>query len=125
MARKIAPGNSRGSTVLEAVPVVMVLFVFVTGLLFAAYLIFARGWIQYQGEQALYCVNESRPVSICRRELAGRLNRFLPWGRLGDVDLRFQGDTGKLDIKWVIEGFTIRISKRMSMRQIVRKKGLL
>jgi hypothetical protein len=124
MARKIALSNSRGSAVLEAVPVGMVVLVFVMGLLFAAYLMFARGWIQYQGEQALYCVNEARPASVCRRELAGRLTQFLPWGKLGNIDLRFQGDKGKLDIKWVIEGFTIRISKQMSMRQIIRKKGL-
>src|SRR5690242_14548712 len=122
MARKIVLSDSRGSAVLEAVPVAMVIFVFVSGILLAAYLMFARGWIQYQGEQALYCVNESRPVSVCRRELAGSINQFLPWGKLGNIDLRFQGDKGKLDIKWVIEGFTIRISKQMSMRQIIRKK---
>jgi hypothetical protein len=124
MARRIALSNSRGSAALEAVPVIMVVLVFVLGLLFATYLIFARGWIQYQGEQALYCVNESRPVAVCRRELAGQIKQFLPWGKLGNIDLRFQGDKGKLDIKWVIEGFTIRISKQLSMRQIVRKKGL-
>ena len=110
---------------MEAVPVISVVLVFVIGALFAAYLMFARGWIQYQGEQALYCVNEARPVPLCRRELSNKINQFLPWGKIGNIDLRFQGDKGKLDIKWVINGFTIRISKQLSMRQIIRKKGLL
>lgn len=109
---------------LEAVPVFAVLLVFVAGLLLAAYLMFARAWIQYQGDQALYCISESRPASVCRKQLTTKLNQFLPWGKAGRIDLRFNNDKGKLDIKWNIQGFTIHIAKQLSVRQILRKKGL-
>lgn len=114
----------RGSAALEAIPVAAVLAVFAAGFIFAAYFMFARSWIQYQGEQALYCVSEKRPAAACKRELTGKINQYLPWGKIGDIDLYFRGDKGKLDIKWVVHGFTIRISKQISMRQILRRKGL-
>jgi hypothetical protein len=124
MAHKIAVTSARGSAALEAVPVIAVLLVFVAGALLAAYLMFARAWIQYQGDQALYCMSESRPTVVCHKRLRAKLNQFLPWGQFGRIDLSFHGDKGKLDIKWVIQGFTIHIAEQLSIRQIIRKKGL-
>lgn len=124
MAQVNAKKTERGTALVEGLPALLCLMIFVSGLLLSAYLIFARSWIQYQSEQALYCLAESRSYEMCRRKMEQKLDRALPFGQTHFVRLSGGGDLWKVDVRWKIHDFEIKIRKQLSVRQILRSRAL-
>jgi len=129
MALPVARSNQRGGALTEALPVVLVLAVFVSGLLLMVYLMFARAWIQYQSEQALYCLAEARPVSRCRKQLEQRLSRLLKWGHPGVLRLttydRGRGvDVWTVEAEWKIKAYNLRVKKQLDTRRLLQSRAL-
>lgn len=114
--------NSRGSAMLEAVPVTLVLLAFVSGLLLAAYLLFARAWIQYQSEQALYCAAVESPG--CRRQLEDQVRRFIPWGNISS-DVHSSGTNWSAEVRWNYQDYSFRVAKDLTPRLILKNRALL
>jgi hypothetical protein len=115
--------NNRGSALLEAAPVMLVLMLFALGLLLAAYLFLARAWIQYQSEQALYCVAEGRASFQCKSKLEEKLKQFLPWGE-GSVQLHAFQDQWTVEVLWRNRDYRFRLYKELSPKAILAAKAL-
>lgn len=109
---------------LEGVAVLLVIVTFVSVAMSGAYLWFARGWIQYQSEQSLYCVAESQPQLVCRRTFTKNIQRFLPFGTLRRPEYsQAHGEVGiKTEWNWKWEGFgyKVRVDKKLRARKIPR-----
>jgi hypothetical protein len=116
--------NNKGSAAVESLPAAALLILFVAGILAAAYLIFARAWLQYQGEQALYCLSEARPVYACRRRLETKLSGALPWGKAGALDLSSRDDVWKVRVEWKIRGFRLQVRKELGTRRLLQSRAL-
>ena len=120
--------TDRGSALVEALPAILVIVVFVGVLLMAAYLIFARAWMQYQAEQSLYCMAESRTEWTCRRELENRLKRALPWGSSRVVQLQTarvrRNEIWKVEVRWKFGGFELSVRKHLDSKSLVHSKAL-
>lgn len=125
---QVAAANQRGSALLEAIPVIGVILVFVTGLLLAGYLIFARQWLQYQGEQGLYCLASLDSIFLCRKKVQAQLTRFLPWTEQCELRMQNSLRSGerqwRIDIQWKYAGVNLNSRKQMSVEQILRNKDL-
>ena len=115
--------NERGSALLEALPTSLVLFAFVSGLMLSAYILFARTWIQFQSEQALYCAAQTDSTSTCRYQLQEKLAQFLPWG---NVNVQIQGSDQKwiVDVVWTFQDFAFRMHKELSPNGLLNAKAL-
>lgn len=103
---------------IEAAAAVLVAAFFVGGVLLGAYLWFARAWIEYQSEQALYCVAEARPAPHCRRRLHERLNGFLPYRDSLQTTLQSGRENWKLRLEWKWNGYRIHLEKELSTRRM-------
>ena len=115
--------NQRGTAALEAIPVSILLFVLIAGILLAAYLMFARGWIQYQSEQALLCAAETRTGFLCKSRLDKKLNDFLPWGK-STAQIQAAQDRWSVEVTWKFQNFSFRIVKELTPKQILARKVL-
>ena len=120
--------NDKGSALTEALPATAALFAFIAGILLATYLIFARAWIQYQSEQALYCLSEAKPVLVCRRNLEKKISAALMWGRPGDLRLN-SGTRGKNEIwssevQWRIGKYQLSVRKQLDTRRLLQSRAL-
>lgn len=120
--------NEKGSALTEALPALAALLVFVTGILLGVYLIFARAWMQYQSEQALYCLSEGRTEFICRRSLEKKLDAALMWGRLGsarlDSSTRGMNEYWNAEVRWKIGKYHLKVTKRLDTRRLVQSRAL-
>lgn len=74
--------KQNGSALWETLPVLALVIFLVSAFLLTSYLMFARAYILYQAEQALYCVAEQAAPGDCRAQLRARVTRTLPWGDL-------------------------------------------
>ena len=115
--------NSRGSSVLEALPVVLLLAAFVAGLFLAAYLLFARAWIQYQAEQALYCVVEERGSIHCHAQLQSQLEKFLAWGQ-SHSRVSGRGANAEVEIEWKYQNYAVKVHRELNPKLILSQKAL-
>jgi len=115
--------NSRGSAMLEAVPVALLLMLFIAGILLAAYLFFARAWIQYQSEQALYCAAQSRISVPCKHQLEEKLKQLLPWGD-SSVTIQASSDKWIVEVLWKNRGYSFHLLKELTPKQILDPKAL-
>jgi len=115
--------NARGSALLEGLPVVMVLLVFVSGLMLLTYLLFVRVWMQYQGEQALYCLAEGRSRFHCQSRLKSDLDRFLPWG---ESTAHTSGSKTRwwVEIKWNYKHIRFQLQRELTPELILKNKAL-
>jgi hypothetical protein len=115
--------NSRGSALIEAAPVMLLLVTLAAGLCLAFYLFFARAWVQYQSEQALHCVSERKSAWRCKNDLDEKLNRFLPWGesraRIFQVN-----EQSTVEVQWTYGKFSLHVAKTLSPKQILAAKAL-
>lgn len=120
--------NERGSAALEIWPVFATLVLFTMGLLTGVYLIFARAWIQYQSEQALYCLSEAKPVVLCRRSLEKKLTGALPWGQVGPLSLHSstvgKNEQWKVDVEWKFQRVSLKIAKELDARRLLQSRAL-
>ena len=116
--------NNRGIAAVEAVPTVGILVTFVAALLLGTNLIFSRAWLQYQGEQTLFCLAERHSNFECRTRLKKKLVDALPFGHLGEIRMVDQGDKWKIFLDWKLKNWNVRISKELSSRQILHSKAL-
>lgn len=110
--------RDRGSAALEASVTTGLVVALLLGLLAFGYLWFARGWIEYQSEQALLCLAESKPAVHCRRRLDRALARFLPWGRTRVV--LNGGKKWTIDTEWNWNGYRVHAHKQLSLSGIVK-----
>lgn len=108
---------------MEMLPVMLLLLIFVMGLLVAAYLLFARAWIQYQTEQALYCLAEQRTPLNCKAQLQARLERFLPWGETWS-QLQNSNDEWSATVHWNYQNYSFHVAKKLNSRLILNPKVL-
>ena len=115
--------NNRGTALLEAVPVMLIILSLVLGLMIAFYLFFTRAWIQYQSEQALYCAAEARASFPCRSQLEGKLKKFLPWGR-SSVLLQASNNTWTVEVRWGYGQFSFHTLKELTPKHILASKAL-
>ena len=120
--------RNAGSAMAEALPAIAALLIFIAGISIGVYLIFARAWMQYQSEQALYCLGEAKPAFICRRFLERKLESGLPWGRLGKMQLnsvaRGQHQKWNIEVEWKIRNFTLRVHKELGTRALLQSRAL-
>lgn len=101
----------RGQALLEAVlalPCTLLIF-FV--LIAIVYLGFARAWIGYQSDQALFCLAEGESQFHCRRMIEKSVQRFLPFGELRRVQLDSFNDQWRATIDWQWTQFHIKRQK--------------
>jgi hypothetical protein len=116
--------TERGTALLEAAGALGVLSLFLSGLLAVCYLLFARAWIQYQSEQALYCLSEGTRTSTCRSTLEKNLARFLPWGELKNVVVFEERDQWRVQLQWRTgwqwPNYAISVHKHLSTKMIAK-----
>jgi hypothetical protein len=115
--------NPKGSALIEALPVSILLVTLVSGLMIAAYLLCARSWIQYQSEQALYCVSEGHSRERCKFQLKEQLERFLPWGDTS-VALTGANERWQVEVQWKYCAYAFRLRKELTPKQILNAKAL-
>jgi hypothetical protein len=84
---------------------------------------FARAWLLYQSEQALYCVAEKRPSHVCRINLSNSIIRFLPWGSLSVQQLAESPNGGTLQISWGIKNYVIPIRRSLDLSWSMRSRS--
>lgn len=109
---------------MEALSSTSALVIFVVGFLLGAYLMFARAWLQYQSEQALYCLAEGKPVAVCRRDLAMKVSAALPWGALESSRLVTSARGWEVEVRWRFQQFDFVITRQLDSRRILRNRGL-
>ena len=119
----VTANRQKGSALIELLPVSFLLLTFTVGLLLAAYVLFARAWIQYQGEQALYCAAEGQSPMQCRLSLDAQLRNFLPWG-LRRTYLAGADGAWKLEVDWSYRNCKFHMVKELGPRQILNAKAL-
>jgi hypothetical protein len=124
MAPLHAIADRRGSAVIEAAAVAGVLVVFTAGVLMTIYILFARAWLQYQSEQALYCLAERRGTAACRSLLSARARALLPYGNLTTMDLRAEHGRWIAEVRWEWQGYALHFSKRLTPALILRNRAL-
>jgi hypothetical protein len=124
MAPLHAIADRRGSAAIEAAAVAGVLAVFAAGVLMTVYLLFARAWLQYQTEQALYCLAERRGTAVCRSRLSDRARAFLPYGNFRTMDLRAERGRWIAEVGWEWQGYTLHLSKRLTPGLILKNRVL-
>jgi hypothetical protein len=108
----------------EALPVTLLLGLFISGLMLVAYLLFARSTIQYQSEQALYCAaQKSKRQSECSLELKQAIEQALPWGDIS-VDVEKQAQKWTAEVKWTYQGYSFNVYKELTPKQILNAKAL-
>lgn len=117
-------GNDRGTALIEGLGAVVVLAAFFASLLSAGYLLFARAWIQMQGEKALYCLAEGQPAVRCKRDFIGRANRLLFAGELQRTKLTSHGDRWALEVDWKWNGYGFNLHRELSLKWIARNRDL-
>jgi len=115
--------DDRGGALLEGVAATGVVFVFTSALLVATYLLFARAYLQYESEQALLCLAESRPAFICKRILLDRLAKRLPWGDVSRARLAGGEDAWRLEVEWAWQACRLRVRKDLSVGRISGRAG--
>ncbi len=120
--------NDAGSAIVESLAAITALLVFIVGIWIGVYLIFARAWMQYQSEQALYCLSESKPALICRRALQKKLVTGLPFGRLGRMRLssaaKGKHQNWNVEVEWKIRTFTLSVRKELGTRRLLQSRAL-
>lgn len=115
--------NDRGTALLEAVPVMLLVVTFLVGIMVAFYLFFTRAWIQYQSEQALYCAAVTRSSFSCQSQLISQLNKFLPWGRSSAV-LQATENKWTVEVRWIYGKFSFHTTKELTPKVILGAKAL-
>ena len=99
-----------------------VLSVLVSCLLIVSYLLFARAWIQYQSEQALYCLAENQPAYACRHQLEKALRRCLPYGELRDLTVFTTNARWNVNLQWRTgwdwPHYVMKVQKQLSAKKI-------
>jgi hypothetical protein len=109
------PNNQKGQALWELLSVFSVLAILVSGILLAAYLMFARAWLTYQSEQALYCVAEKQSPAHCRHGFQQRVTRFLPWGTLQIRSLAGTVSGAFINVRWQLNGFVVPIQRKLDL----------
>ena len=89
--------------------------VLVIGILFALYFVFARAWLFYHAEQALYCVAEERPGKVCRESLMRNLRRFLPWGDVQLLALDKLPAGAVIRMRWRIKEYSLPVHRKLDL----------
>lgn len=107
---------------IEALSVASLTLILVLGLLIASYLMFARAWVDYQGEQTLYCLAEAR--LHCQASLIANTSRFLPWGTLRLRRLARNQDQYSVEAVWHFHQVRWVMRKTLKIKDIVRNKDL-
>lgn len=123
MAPQIALSNARGTTLVETLPVLIVFAVLVGGLLLATYLLFARAWIQWCAEQALYCTAVEQMSGPCRRQLESSVREFLPWGEVHSFVSQGR-QPWTVEVKWRYGDFGFQTRRRLSSQSLTANGGL-
>jgi hypothetical protein len=108
---------------LEMVPATLLLLAFISGVLLAGYLLFARAWIQYQSEQAVLCAAERRIAFPCGLELKRRLERFLPWGRV-DAKVTVLPEKWAVAVAWHLGNFRLQTKRELTPRRLADRRSL-
>jgi hypothetical protein len=119
--RAVGLNNPRGSALLEALPVGLLLVFIVSGALLVAYFLFARSWIQYQSEQALYCAAQSH--WDCKYQLQEKLQQFLPWGQT-QVQVQGNNQLWTVEVQWKYRDYSFHLHKELNPAQILKTKVL-
>ncbi|MGZ3722528.1 MAG: hypothetical protein ACXVA9_06340 [Bdellovibrionales bacterium] len=115
--------NNRGTAMLEAAPVMLLLTLFCVGIVLAAYLFFTRAWIQYHSEQALYCAAQSRVSFHCKYQLEEKLKQLLPWGE-SSAHILAGNDKWTVEVLWKYRDFSFHLNKELTPQQILNAKAL-
>ena len=123
MAPQVAHNKQQGSALFEAIPVFLLLTVLVSGLLLATYLLFARVWIQWRCEQALYCMAVEQRDGLCRHQLTESVQEFLPWG---ESHFALFGGNGRWNVEgqWRMGSYYIQIQKSFDTRSAATNRDL-
>lgn len=87
------------------------------------YLISARAWLQYQSEQALYCLASENPGWNCQTRLNAQLKRYLPWGHWR-TRATSTGNQWSVDVQWNYKNYQVHLLKELNPKLLVRKKDL-
>jgi hypothetical protein len=116
------PASERGTAVVEATAVIPLLIVCTGGLILAAYLLFARNWIEYQVEQSLYCLAEHR--SLCRGRLETQVGHFLPGGTFQVRRLTGSVQDFQVEAIWRFQNIAFSFRKELSLKEAARKRDL-
>ena len=106
--------SSSGQALLETVlllPCAMLLFVCFLSLAYAA---FARAWIGYQTDRALFCLAEGESEFQCKKNIESSVNEFLPFGRFHHLQLSSNGDQWLAEVDW--RWNQIRLQKQKTLK---------
>lgn len=114
-----------GSALWESLPVMGLIIVFVSGALLAAYLLFARAWVLFHAEQALYCAAERKPAHHCRARLKDKVSSALPWGTLQISALAGEPAGARLHAQWTFKKFHVPIRRKLDLSSSKRSRSFL
>jgi hypothetical protein len=127
MAPPIA-GTERGQALIEALPVTLILALFVSFMFLASYVIGARVYLQWQSEQALYCAAEAQGrgygamASVCAAELERGFRDLFPWGEVHAVTWT-AGQDWHVEANWKLGGIHFTCNRNLNV-QLIAKKAL-
>jgi hypothetical protein len=113
--------NARGGAAVEAVVTTGFLIALIGATLCAAYAAFARAYLEYRAEQALYCLGERRPPPVCGARLRSTIQRTLAYGRLGRLTLIDGRDAWRVRFEWRLGHVIFRLDKALSRRRVLKK----
>lgn len=114
---------ARGQALVEFALTSVVITVVVGATLFALYAHFARAWLEYTSEQALYCLSEGRGDQICRANLRRDALR-IPFVTLTDARLVRRRDSCLITVRWRIRTYEFQLVKALNARRVLSRAGL-
>lgn len=92
--------NNKGQALIESVLVLPGILLIFLLLLSLAYVGFARAWINFQIDRALFCLAEGESEFQCRQETTKIMQRYLPLGQLHTMTIISSRDQWRAQVRW-------------------------
>lgn len=94
--------GSQGTALVEFSLSAVMVTLFILMIVLLGYFIFAKVRVSNIGYDALICVAERQPQSLCRKKAMKRLKRELPFGRIDRVHLKESRGWFRANINWTL-----------------------
>jgi hypothetical protein len=124
MAPPINLESERGSALFEALAA-SVFMVYLSGVLLSGlYLFWTHAWLNYQSDQALFCVGAGGMRFQCERVLKRKSQDFLPWGNFTFIELSGFSDQAELKMEWQWGEWKKQYRKNLRIKDIIKRRDL-
>lgn len=106
--------NHNGQSILEAILLLPCAFLLLLCFSWLSYAGFARAWIGFQMDKALFCLAEGTQQWECEKSAKQAMNQFLPFGQIRLLNLQTQPDRWQAKVAW--EWNEIHLLKEKSLK---------